>query len=510
MTLSLADMGVVVTTQKGAHYSALLLLLVISIAIFRALTKPKTSAPLFDPPGFFEFSATRRKKQALHGGQSLLERSEKAYPGTCFRIMTDFGEVTMLPLKYVNEVRNDERFDLGGWSLHSFPENVRGLDAFRSRREQIAEVSKRQLTKYLSTYTQPLNEETALALSEALTEDQDWHTISLKHVVLHLTTRISSRIFLGKELCRNEAWLKVSREYAVAAFMAVRQAVVWPPPLRGLISRFMPWSRRAVSLIEDARRCMAPVLERRQRERASGNYIPYHDAIEWLEASSIAGKDDPVLAQLALSALAIHTTADLLSQAVGDLAVHHEFVEPLRDEITECLAQDGWERKSLYNMKLLDSCIKESQRMKPLAMISMGRRVETDVTLSDGTFLPKGSLTAFSCQRRWDPTLYANASQWDGARFFNKRKEKGQEQTAQLVATSPDHMAFGYGRQACPGRFFAASVTKIVLAHLLLKYDVRLHDREPQTAALGFTLSSDPSVKVDVRRRKEGVDFAST
>ncbi|KAG5948246.1 hypothetical protein E4U59_002047 [Claviceps monticola] len=239
MTFSLADMGVVVTVQKGAHYSALLLLLLTSIATFRALTKPKTNAPLFDPPGFFEFSATRRKKQALHGGQSLLERSEKAYPGTCFRIMTNFGEVTMLPLKHVNEVRNDERLDLG------------------------------------DTYTQPLNRETAFALSETLTEDQDWHLISLKHVVLQLTTRISSRVFPGKELCRNEAWLKVS---------------------------------------------------------------------QWLEASSITGKDGPVLAQLALSVLAIHTTADLLSQAVGDLAVHHEFVEPLRDEITECLAQDGWER----------------------------------------------------------------------------------------------------------------------------------------------------------------------
>ncbi|KAG6023381.1 hypothetical protein E4U40_003997 [Claviceps sp. LM458 group G5] len=239
MTFSPADMGVVVTAQKGAHYSALLLCLVISIATSRALTKPKTNAPLFDPPGFFEFSATRRKKQALHGAQSLLE------------------QVTMLPLKYVNEVRNDERFDLSGWSLHFFLENVRGLDAFRSRKGQIAEVSKRHLTKYLNTYTQPLNEETALALSETLTEDQ-------------VTTRISSRIFLGEELCRNEAWLKVSREYAAAAFLAVRQAVVWPPPLRGLVSRFLPWSRRAVSLIEDARRCMAPVLERRQRERASG------------------------------------------------------------------------------------------------------------------------------------------------------------------------------------------------------------------------------------------------
>ncbi|KAG6110971.1 hypothetical protein E4U31_005081 [Claviceps sp. LM219 group G6] len=317
MTISLADRGVVVTAQKGAHYSALLFILLISIATFRALTKPKTTARIFDPPSFFEFSATRRKKQALHGGQSLLERSEKAYPGTCFRIMADFGEVTMLPLKYVNEVGGPKRRAVRPWWLVS-----------------------------PHTYIQPLSEETALALPETLTEDQDWHTISLKHVVLHLTTRISSRVFLGKELCRNEAWLKVSREYAVAAFLAARQAVT-------------------VSLIEDTRRCMAPVLERRQHERASGNYIPYNDAIEWLEASSISGKHDPVLAQLALSALAIHTTADLLSQAVGDLAVHHEFVEPLRHEITECLAYDGWERKSLYNMKLLDSCIKESQRMKP-------------------------------------------------------------------------------------------------------------------------------------------------
>ncbi|KAG6091864.1 hypothetical protein E4U30_006234, partial [Claviceps sp. LM220 group G6] len=298
MTISLADRGVVVTAQKGAHYSALLFILLISIATFRALTKPKTTARIFDPPSFFEFSATRRKKQALHGGQSLLERSEKAYPGTCFRIMADFGEVTMLPLKYVNEVGGPKRRAVRPWWLVS-----------------------------PHTYIQPLSEETALALPETLTEDQDWHTISLKHVVLHLTTRILSRVFLGKELCRNEAWLKVSREYAVAAFLAARQAVIWPPPLRGLISRFLPWSRRAVS--------------------------------EWLEASSISGKHDPVLAQLALSALAIHTTADLLSQAVGDLAVHHEFVEPLRHEITECLAYDGWERKSLYNMKLLDSCIKE-------------------------------------------------------------------------------------------------------------------------------------------------------
>ncbi len=48
--------------------------------------------------------------------------------------------------------------------------------------------------------------------------------------------------------------------------------------------------------------------------------------------------------------------------------------------------------------------------------------------------------------------------------------------TAHLVSTSVDHVGFGHGQQACPGRFFAASEIKIVFVYLLLSYDWKLPD----------------------------------
>lgn len=32
----------------------------------------------------------------------------------------------------------------------------------------------------------------------------DWHEIPLRETILHAIARISSRVFLGEELCRNE------------------------------------------------------------------------------------------------------------------------------------------------------------------------------------------------------------------------------------------------------------------------------------------------------------------
>lgn len=113
---------------------------------------------------------------------------------------------------------------------------------------------------------------------------------------------------------------------------------------------------------------MAPVLERRRREKASGNYVPYNDAIEWFEMAANGQKYDPVLMQLLLSAAAIHTSTDLLSQTIGDLAQNQDFIDPLRKEIAQCLSDGGWKKTTLYQMKLLDSCVKESQRMKPVAL----------------------------------------------------------------------------------------------------------------------------------------------
>lgn len=95
-----------------------------------------------------------------------------------------------------------------------------------------------------------------------------------------------------------------------------------------------------------------------------------NDGIEWFERMS--SKDGrfykPEMAQITLSVAAIHTTSDLLTQLILDLATHPEILESLRAEIREVLGKDGWKKTALYNLRLMDSCIRETQRLKPIGM----------------------------------------------------------------------------------------------------------------------------------------------
>jgi hypothetical protein len=87
--------------------------------------------------------------------------------------------------------------------------------------------------------------------------------------------------------------------------------------------------------------------------------------LEWFERNAQAAYD-PAATQLFLSVVSIHTTTDLLCQALEDISAHPEIIDPLKDEIREVIKQEGWSTKALYKMKLLDSVLKESQRLKPV------------------------------------------------------------------------------------------------------------------------------------------------
>lgn len=133
------------------------------------------------------------------------------------------------------------------------------------------------------------------------------------------------------------------------------------------------------------------------------------------------------------------------------------------------------------------------------------RRVATaEVKLSDGTIIRKGAMIAVSARQQRDPAVYKNPEQWDGYRFFDMRKQPGMEHVGQLVSTSPEHLGFGHGLHACPGRFFAANEIKILFCHLLLKYDFKLAPgSKPQSRTSGFHINSDPIAKVSIRRRQD-------
>jgi hypothetical protein len=56
-----------------------------------------------------------------------------------------------------------------------------------------------------------------------------------------------------------------------------------------------------------------------------------------------------------------------LTQALYDLAIHPEYVKPIRDEIEAIITEDGWTKPAMQRMRKVDSFLKESQRLNSLA-----------------------------------------------------------------------------------------------------------------------------------------------
>ena len=72
-----------------------------------------------------------------------------------------------------------------------------------------------------------------------------------------------------------------------------------------------------------------------------------------------------------------------------------------------------------------------------------------DVTLSDGTVLPKGSLVvAASYPTHHDDSIYENANAFDPFRFSRMREVEGEGMKYQFVNTSLEYISFGHGKHA--------------------------------------------------------------
>lgn len=131
-----------------------------------------------------------------------------------------------------------------------------------------------------------------------------------------------------------------------------------------------------------------------------------------------------------------------------------------------------------------------------------------DLRLSDGTLIPaKSFITMATSSVARDPTIYSNPDKFDGFRFYKKRMASpGEANRHQFVSTGPESLAFGYGTFACPGRFFAAALAKLVIGELLLRFDMSFPDgqtKRPKNVIQGESISPDRSQFITLSPRVE-------
>ena len=139
----------------------------------------------------------------------------------------------------------------------------------------------------------------------------------------------------------------------------------------------------------------------------------------------------------------------------------------------------------------------------------MHRYVRKSITLSDGTVLPEGSTILIPDDHKFNAKTYQDPRKFDVERFLKLRSRPGEENRHQFVTTSVEHMGFGHGAHACPGRFFASNEMKIALCFLLLKYEFRFASGRPGPKNFHFEIheSIDPNLTIELRRRREEIDL---
>ncbi|KAJ2994194.1 hypothetical protein NUW58_g1622 [Xylaria curta] len=196
----------------------------------------------------------------------------------------------------------------------------------------------------------------------------------------------------------------------------------------------------------------------------------------------------------------LYTVSAGLVDCLYDLTAHPEYIQPLRDEVRQAVAEEGgWRKGTLSKLVRMDSFMKESQRVNAPSPISFKRIVKQRIILSDGVTLPVGTHTG------------GIGDEFDGLRYERKRRQAAGVSTRhQYSSTDKRHLTFGHGRFACPGRFAAAAEIKIVLAFMLERYQIRFGEgcsrpRNLQFLELGF---QDPSIRVYLREREiSGEDY---
>lgn len=339
-----------------------------------------------------------------------------------------------------------------------------------------------------------------------------------------LVSRMSARAFMGEPLCRNKEWLMIAAAYTMEFFVAIKAVRRFPKRLRPLLLNLAPEVQRLNQIHKTARALFAPELESRTKARKeaqkAGIMERSSDALAWFTevASAKKLKFDPLYGQLGLTVVATHTTSSTLTNVMFDLVAYPHLIDELRKEIIEVLglqAEDGggWKKTSLYKLRLMDSVMKESQRVNPVDVIAMRRKVLEEVTLSDGTVLPTGAMVGIPTSALQDPALFDKPDEFDGHRFMDLRLQPGNENKWQFVTTSQEMFAFGHGKHACPGRFFAGNEVKIALVHLLMKYDWSFPGAEkgfagrPKNICQAETILPDPTARLMYKARKSEIEI---
>ncbi|RIA99441.1 cytochrome P450 [Glomus cerebriforme] len=429
-------------------------------------------------------------------------------PGFLQKCREEYGEIFSLYIwgsvqTYVGVELYHELFkNYNEFDFHSAIADMFPMSNFLGRPENFFRPTGRYVKEYLKDlgkYTEKMQHEMTKSFDESVLNNKGvlqppLHTIEL------IIARPLAAIFVGDELCNDKEILNTFA-YILDDLL---ELLAFPPVLNfiypNLHRKFLNFRFRFDNPIRKHENIIiskiTPIIKQRIKDKNTmGNSWKRPNDImqDLMEEYPIDENnvDIRTVADFLMNFIfaSSHSTSMAftycLSEYINNPEYHGELLEEAEGIYKEYKHLPYYTPDILDKMVKMGNFIKEALRVNWHDVSLSHKVVVPEFTFGNGYQVPKGRVfKIFTQQIHHDPKAYGPTPE-----KFNPNNHKNS------LAHRPERnfLAFGMGREACPGRFFAVNELKVALHFIILKYNVKnvSGKRIKPKRIGGFVLPSD-------------------
>ncbi|KAI4286868.1 MAG: hypothetical protein L6R35_003880, partial [Caloplaca aegaea] len=383
-------------------YACGIALALIAVLALRNLTYTRgvklPEAPIVGAKWWWEPLFITKYRYNTNGWQIIYDGYTK-YKDSPFTVVRPESIITVLPKKYVHELRNVPESKL--YSFQALADDLvgrySGIDIMLGSELNFHAVQNK-LTPRIGAFTEVVKEELDFAMEKDFPKctgilhslnarsttksfrelifpsPDQWVEADFNTIILKIVSRITLRTFVGHPLCRNEELLRLNCQIVEQIFTTMVIMRLFPLFLHPLIARLLPPYWKIQRIKDRIVAIVVPMIRERQRLQSTASdeksdIDKPEDVIQWYIDLAKGEENDPenIATRYTYAILgSLFSVSGAIKDTLYEICAHPEYVAPLREEIRAAMEEDGgWKKTTPGKLPKLDSFMRETQRMNP-------------------------------------------------------------------------------------------------------------------------------------------------
>ncbi|KAF2187596.1 cytochrome P450 [Zopfia rhizophila CBS 207.26] len=446
----------------------------------------------------------------------ILDEGDEKYGDRAYRLARGDADIVVLPTRFITELNKLPQQMISSKKSHyiSLTAYLNGMDVVLKTSHHVKLLLSR-ITPALPVLLKPASGRIQRTITEMFPQDTvKWTTVQPLDKVVHCISQAITLITFGEPVCDNPKLVRLCYEHTYNVFSTIFIMRLFPRFLQPILVWLLPHKWRLERSWKELTDFVVSEVRSRKDEKDGEAKL---NVLSWSFAEAeIQGEGETyeyMLTRLVGSIIAggTYSSAAFITGVIADLVNDPQSLGEIRQEIREKNneVKGNWDQAAYNSLDKLESAMKETLRLAPGSLLLYSRVMESDYTLSNGLQLKKGELITTSGRSiSTDANLFPDPKQYKALRAYNTDLERHRAQPFRSVDS--EDMRWGSGRWACPGRYIASLMGKVILVKLLDEYDFKfIGGKRPPTSILHEFVFMDPSTKFLMRRRERnsGIEY---